>query len=86
MALTDGQKHLAYLLVSLKPNDAEYAIRIANDAPFAVSELIAKSPQLHEELLKEKSSHEAHIVELNTRLGKIASLITTIEELQNGNE
>lgn len=84
MALTDGQKHLAYLLVQMRHGDAEYAIQIANDTPFAVSELIANAPQIYADLLKEKVSHETHIELLTVRLGKIALLMSTIEELNNG--
>ena len=40
-------------------------------------------PAIYEELLKEKQSHESHIVTLNARLSKIAVLISAIEDLSN---
>ena len=85
MALTDGQKRIGALLAQHNP-DSDYMIRLANDNDFAIAEITEKVPALYDELLKEKQSHESHIVTLNDRLSKIAILLSDIEELTNGNE
>jgi len=85
MALTDGQKRIGALLAQHNP-DSDYMIRLANDNDFAIAEITEKVPGIYADLLKEKESHESHIVTLNARLSKIALLLSDIEDLQNGNE
>ena len=82
MALTDGQKQIGALLAQRNP-ESDYMIRLANDNDFAIAEITEKVPAIYEELLKEKQSHESHIVTLNARLSKIAVLISAIEDLSN---
>jgi hypothetical protein len=78
MALTDSQKRIGAMLAQ-KNTDADYLIRLANDSEFVVNEITSKRLQLIEELLKEKTSHEAHILELQARVLKIAGMLEVLE-------
>lgn len=85
MALNNHEKQIAAILAQKNP-DVEYMIRLSGDEVFARQEIEDKHLSLKEELLKEKESHESHIATLTTRLEKISLLISSIEEIQNGNE
>lgn len=84
--LNESQKQIATLLAMKNP-DADYMIRLSSDSEFALLELQKAYPNMKEELLKEKESHESHMIHLQSRIEKINVLLSYLEEVINyGNE
>ena len=66
--LNESQKQISALLAMKNP-DADYMIRLSSDSEFALLELQKASPNMKEELLKEKkaTSHTWFIYSLELR-------------------
>jgi len=84
VALTNDEKQIATLLAQRNP-DTEYMIQLSSDEVFAREEIAVKMPFIKEELLKEKESHESHMLTVQARLEKISLLLSSIEVIENAN-
>lgn len=80
MPLSNAQKQILVLLGQRNP-DYSYVSELSNDETFALQEISENRGKVHEELLKEKESHERHMIELTKRLDAITMLLTALEEL-----
>lgn len=78
MALTRKQKRLVAKLGQYN-SDPDYVFNLIDDEAFALSEIASNALKIKQDLLKEKSDIEAHIVELNRRVNKIQVLLTALE-------
>ena len=82
MAITSAQKHIA-VLVAKRNGDPDYMIHMSEDSDFAAQEVVANIMSIKDDLEKEKIRHEEHLDSLNSRIEKINSLLSNIEEILN---